>query len=111
MMIEKRLKFSPDLVPSVLEGSKTSTWRVGDDKNLSEGDILSMVNSKTGEIFTRGKITSVVEKPLGQLTDEDRVGHEKFENEEEMYRTYSEYYNKPVSSKTKIKIVRYQLIP
>lgn len=70
---EKPLNFAPDLVPLVTERSKTSTWRIGDDKDLSEGDILiffSKGKTKDGEKvegktpFAKAKVVNVVEKPF-----------------------------------------------
>jgi len=33
----KTLKFAPDLCAQILAGTKTSTWRLFDDKNLMGG--------------------------------------------------------------------------
>jgi hypothetical protein len=45
----------PNLVPKVLTGEKTSTWRLFDDKNLTAGDDFLMINKKTGEKFAKGR--------------------------------------------------------
>lgn len=36
----KQIKFANDLVSKILEGSKTATWRLFDDKALQIGDQL-----------------------------------------------------------------------
>lgn len=105
----KSLKFAPELVPLVLSGQKTSTWRLFDDKNLSVGDDLSLINSSTGESFGQAVITEVIEKDLEELTLEDREGHESFNSDQEMYDTYRKYYNQNVGPETQIKIVRFKL--
>lgn len=60
--------------------------------------------------FATAKITSVVEKPIGQLTEEDKKGHETFESDEEMYATYTKYYGKPVGPDILVKVIRFDLI-
>lgn len=37
-------------------------------------------------------------------------GHEKFASKEEMYATYSTYYNKTVDENTLVKIIKFELI-
>lgn len=106
----KTLKFAPGLVPLVQNGSKTSTWRLFDDKDLTEGDLLSLVEKSNGQEFARAKITSVKEINLGNMTEEDKEGHEKFNSDEKMYETYSKYYGVKVDRDTLIKIVKFRLI-
>ncbi len=106
----KILKFRDYLVPLVLSGKKNSTWRLFDDKDLSEGDQIILQVFKKNEPFARAHITRVIEKPLGQLTEEDKAGHETFECDEAMYETYSEYYGTKVDSKTIVKIIWFNLM-
>ena len=106
----KTSKFRPHLVPKILDGTKTSTWRLFDDKDFHEGDLLELINKENLEVFAKAKIVSVEEKELGELTDEDWVGHDKFESDEEMYSIFSKYYGKEVTPKDKIKIVVFELI-
>jgi Fe-S-cluster containining protein len=60
--------------------------------------------------FALAKLTSVVKKSFDQLTKEDKSGHEKFESDDEMLATYSKYYGKKVDGKTKLKIVKFELL-
>ncbi|MBI2268112.1 MAG: ASCH domain-containing protein [Candidatus Blackburnbacteria bacterium] len=106
----KILKFSPELVPIILNGSKTSTWRLFDDKNLTEDDKLSLVNRETLKEFAKAKITSVKQTTFGKLTKEDKDGHESFKNDKKMYETYSHYYNCDINKTTPLKIIRFQLM-
>lgn len=106
----KQLKFKPHLVKKVLSGEKTSTWRLFDDKDLQEGDELELLDSETKEVFAKAHIDSVVVKKLGELTDEDWKGHERFPSEEEMYQTYNSYYDEEVTSDTEVKIIRFSLL-
>ncbi len=105
----KTLKFAPNLIPSIINGEKTSTWRLFDDKNLTQGDILSFVNTENGEQFGMGNITSVVIKTLGALNDSDFVGHERYSSLEEIYSNFRKYYGDRVNENTEVKIVRFRL--
>jgi hypothetical protein len=39
----KTLKFRDYLVPLILSGSKTATWRLFDDKDLAKGDAIQLL--------------------------------------------------------------------
>ncbi|MGH7204232.1 MAG: ASCH domain-containing protein [Candidatus Levyibacteriota bacterium] len=107
--MNKTLKFAPPLVPLVLSGEKVSTWRLWDEKNLQEGDTVDFLNKETLKQFATAKLTKVIEKQLGELTDEDKKGHERFASDEEMYQTYTTYYKKEVNAQTPIKIIWFEL--
>ncbi|WKZ25778.1 MAG: ASCH domain-containing protein [bacterium] len=106
----KRIKFAPNLVQLVLDGTKTSTWRLWDDKDLQTGDIVEFVNAETLEVFSKAELTKVIEKPFKDLTDDEKEGHEKYINTEEMSKKFEEYYHKPVDENTLFKIVHFRLI-
>ena len=105
----KTLKFRTNLVGLVKRREKTSTWRLFDDKNLSIGDELELVEWETKQPFGTAVITKVVEKPLGQLSEADKEGHEKFESDEAMYVTYSGYYSTAVDADTLVKLIWFEL--
>ena len=105
----KVLKFSEDLIPSILSGEKTSTWRVNDDKDLSTADALSLQNRTTREEFAKATVVSVIEKSLGSVTDEDFDAHERYESPEKMYEAFRGYYGDQVGPDTLVKIVRFVL--
>ena len=73
----KTLKFSPTLIPAIMQEQKTATWRLWDDKNLSVGDEISFLSSETKVEFAKAKLTKVVEKQFKYLNEEDWFGHEK----------------------------------
>jgi len=60
--------------------------------------------------FASGKLTKVVEKPLRKLTEVDKAGHEKFENDDEMYKTYTTDYGCAVNKETIAKLVWFELV-
>lgn len=47
----KTIKFRPALAKLIIEGKKTTTWRLFDDKNLQVGDVVELVNWETKEVF------------------------------------------------------------
>lgn len=103
--MHKKLHFSKESVSLILSGKKTSTWRLWDDKDLKEGDIVDFLQSKTEKQFATVIITKVVEKKIGELGKSDKKGHEEFKSDSEMYKTYSGYYRKKVTPNTLVKII------
>jgi len=108
--MKKSLKFREHLVPLVLSGEKTVTWRLFDDKELQVGDEVDLINWNTKEVVGGAKLTEVREKPLGEIEESDFDGHEKFESEKEMYETYRKYYGDKVDENTIVKIIKFELI-
>lgn len=106
----KLVKFRDYLVPLVLSGQKNSTWRLFDDKNLMVGDEIELREFGKESSFAKAKIIKMVEKPFGELTISDKEGHETFKNDEEMYKTYSGYYDTQVSPSTVVKIIWFELL-
>jgi len=108
-MLKETFKFSPDLVPLVVSGEKDCTWRLWDDKNLKEGDEVILIARPELKTFGEAVITSVTKKIIGELTNEDKTGHEPFESDEQMYATYTGYYGKTVDASTPVTIYRLRL--
>jgi len=106
----KTLKFRPYLIKFILDGSKTITWRLFDDKDLKENDEIKLINWDNGEVFAEARIIFIKETTFSGLCEDDRQGHEKFPNDEEMYKEYSEYYNQEISKSTPLKVIRFILI-
>ena len=108
--IKKTLKFSKKIIPLVLSGEKTVTWRLFDDKDLIEGDEVIFLDKETKQPFVEASLVEVREKMFKDLTEEDKRGHEGFKNKEEMLKTYSDYYKTEVTLDTPLKIVRFKII-
>ena len=101
----KILKFRPELARMILAGTKTTTWRLFDDKDLQAGDRVELINKETGEVFGVAVLEEVVLKPLRDLDDHDWEGHERFPSEEAMYAKYREYYpGREIGPETMVKI-------
>lgn len=107
----KKLKFHPQLIPSIFDGTKTSTWRIYDDKNLTQGDELIFVNAETLERFATAEITQLKVTTFGKLTAEDLVGHEDYGDIDSVLAAYRNYYPQhKVDENTELKIVRFKLL-
>lgn len=104
----KRLKFSDNLPQLILEGKKSSTWRLNDDRGIVAGDQLSLCDGDGSE-FAQAYVIEAYEKPFGNLDAQDWDGHEPFESPEQMYATYSRYYQMPVDEHTTVKIIKFTL--
>lgn len=105
----KTLKFKGFKAKWILEGVKTSTMRLFDDKDLQEGDRLELLNSDSGEIFSRATITEVISKKLDDVDDVDLDGHEKWDNKDEMLQSLKKYYGDKVNWDTMVKVVKFKL--
>ena len=113
----KTLKFDHQLAQLILGGQKTSTWRLYDDKDLSVDDDLHMIDKvdptqpESWRVIGQGKVTEVVEKKLGSVTEQDMKGHEEFNSKGQMLEIYQEYYGHRVSFNTPVKIVHFDFAP
>lgn len=105
----KKIKFVSNLVPLILSGEKVSTFRLWDDKNLSVGDEVEMIEKETGRRFAVAKLTKVVVKKLGELAGEDLEGHEKFTTKKEMYQQYQGFYGRRVDGETLVKLIWFEI--
>ncbi|MFA5987349.1 MAG: ASCH domain-containing protein [Candidatus Paceibacterota bacterium] len=106
----KTIKFTQKLADEILAGRKTATWRLFDDKNLSEGDVVELAVKESLKKFADAKILSVKEKTLGQIEDEDYAGQVKDESQSKMLETMRKHYGGQVTLETPVKIIRFELI-
>lgn len=109
-MVKKIIKFREKLSKLILNGEKSTTWRLFDDKDISEDDELSLVVWETGEEFVKAKVTFVKENKFKDLNEEDWEGHERYASNEEMYKEFSIYYKQAVDENTVVKIIRFEII-
>ncbi len=105
----KTLKFVAPLPDLILAGKKTSTWRLNDEKNIIVDDELSLCNA-VGQEFARAKVVEVLFSKLGSLDAKEKEGHESYASEQEMYETFSRFYNLAVGSTTEVKIIKFKLL-
>lgn len=105
----KTLRFAENLIPLILSGEKTSTWRLFDDKNLQIGDNLKFTHN-SGEEFAQAKIIGIREKSFKEIEDNDFIGHEKFKSYEQMIETYKLYYGDSINDDTIVKMIDFKVI-
>jgi ribonuclease HI len=113
----KTLKFDHELAQLILNGNKTSTWRLYDDKDLSVDDHIKIIdkvepnNPDSWKVIGQGKVNEVIEKRLDDVSQEDMNGHETFNSKEEMLNTYKQYYGERVTFETPVKIIHFTFMP
>lgn len=113
----KTLKFDHDDAQLVSNGTKSTTWRLYDDKELSVDDMVKIVDkvkpqeSSSWRVIGEGRITEVIEKKLSAITDSDMQGHKEYASKEEILETYRVYYGDRVTLDTPVKIIRFDFKP
>ena len=104
----KTVKFASDLVPLILSGQKTATWRFNDDKNIQVGDDLEFRDRTSGEVFGHAKVIAVKEKKIKDITEADYdEGHEKYSDTEALIQSFKGYYGEGVSGESIIKLIKF----
>lgn len=113
----KKLKLDHDLAKLVLDGKKTSTWRLFDDKELAVNDVIELIDKvepdrpQTWQVIGTANIDSVIEKRLKDITADDMKGHEAFETTDKMLEIYRQYYGPNVTEDTPVKIIHFSFSP
>jgi hypothetical protein len=90
----KSIKFAPNLVPLIKNGTKTLTYRIGDKyEYLEVGDIVMVQGGgeRDGDVFAEIEITKKYHITFGKLSHESE-GHEKYGSKQEMRDTFKKYY-------------------
>jgi len=109
----KTLKLDHQLAQDVVAGKKTSTWRLYDDKDLSVNDTVKLLDKvdpsrpETWKVIGEAHITTVIQKRLGDVADDDYEGHNPYESQQAMLHSYQKYYGQQVDLDTPIKIIRF----
>jgi ribonuclease HI len=113
----KTLKFDHEPAQDVLQGKKTSTWRLYDDKDLSVNDHIKIIDktdpndTNSWKIIGEAVVNEVIEKKLGDVTDRDMAGHEVFDTKEEMLAVYRRRYGDRVTLDEPVKMVYFKFKP
>ncbi|MFZ3020251.1 MAG: ASCH domain-containing protein [Minisyncoccia bacterium] len=104
----KVVKFRQHFVPNILNGTKKTTWRLFDDKDLSVGDDIELVDFETKNKFGEARIEKVFEKEIKNLMPQEIFGH-GYKNVDEMIERHKVYYGNGVNKDTKVKIITFEL--
>ena len=109
MTTDISIGFAANLVPLILDGSKTLTYRIGDKYGfLKVGDEIDVRDSSNDKLFAKVKI---IEKDYTTFADLliDRVGHEVYSSKQEQRDTFKKYYGE-VKNDDKILILGFTVI-
>jgi len=113
----KALKLDHELAEAVRAGTKTSTWRVFDDKDLAVNDHVILIDKvdphdrNSWTPFGEADIERIVEKRLADIGPEDYDGHEEYSSLQEILETYRHYYGNGVTLQTPVKILYFHFVP
>ena len=116
----KSLKLDHALAELVRRGARTNTWRLFDDKDLSVGDRVLLIdkadpkNLATWQPIGTATINAVVQKRLGDVTEQDTGNadnHERFSSKDELLAKYRSYYGEGVTLQTPVKILYFEFSP
>lgn len=105
----KTLKFDPQFINGILNATKRTTWRIGDDKDLSVNDEIAIVNSQTSEVAAHAIIDSVVERRLGDIGLDEYPDH-SYKSREAMYETFRKWYTLPINAQTPVKVIEFTVL-
>ena len=104
----KTLKFKSYLVDQILNGSKTVTWRLFDDKDLKKEDIFEIIDSSTGESKGKAIITETKENKIKEITCRQFNEH-GYKDSGEMITSFKKYYGDKVNLDTMVKVIKFKL--
>jgi len=106
----KRLKFTENQIQPILDRKIFRTWRLEDDKDLSLGDRIELVNTKNGSTFAWADVEEITPKYIKDLDNSDKEGHQKFQSDEEMYHLFETFYGHRIGPQTPVKVIKFSLI-
>lgn len=113
----KILKVGHKVAKLIAEGTKNTTWRVNDDKNLSVNDkigIVDKVNPKDPDswrIIGIAHVNKILEKRLGEIEPPELGKGEDFSSKSEMFEIFKKYYGPEVNEQTPVKILEFNFTP
>ena|SRR6185503_4167623 len=101
--MNKTLGFKPHFIEAIIKKDKIVTTRLFDEKNLSVGDVVDLLNSENKEKFATSKITKVWETSFEDLVKDAK-------DVQGMYDQYKDYYNREIKPEDKVKWIEFELI-
>ena len=109
----KALKLNHTFASVLVDGAENATWRINDDKDLHVNDTITLIDKidplkpETWKPVGTGQITSILEKQLGAIVQQDLLKSERLLPLPELLEKYRSYYGRQVSEDTPVKIVRF----
>lgn len=111
----KTIKLDHHAAALIRAGKQSVAWIIYDDKNLSVNDEIDLVDKvekddpRTWQTFASAVIDTIIEKRLGEITQQDYQGYEQYSDHEAMIQELQKYYGPEVSDRTPVKIVQFSL--
>ena len=105
----KTIKVAPPLIAQLRNGTKTTTWRLFDDKDLTEGDRVTLVDKVSLREVGTAHIASVVVKTLGGVTEAQLREH-GYDDADAMYANLRGFYGERVTPETEVKMITFENI-
>ena len=93
----KALKLNHEFAQAIVQGKKTSTWRVNDDKDLHVNDMVTLIDKvdplKPASWTSIGvvQISSILEKRLGEIEKNDVPPHELLPDKTELLKSSKDF--------------------
>jgi ribonuclease HI len=112
----KQLKFNHNFAELILQGKKTATFRMYDDKDLSVDDRIELLDKvdpdrpATWKSIGTARIDAIVEKRLSAITEDDLRECEQYSSREEMLAVYRRYYGSQVTVDMPVKVIRFSVL-
>lgn len=112
----KSLKLDHEQAQQLQSGAQATTWRLFDDKDLSVNDVVHLIDKvepdrpETWKVIGTARITQIIEKRFDEIDDKDLLGHEQYEDRDDMLRRYQGFYGPHVGWSTTVKIVHFDFI-
>lgn len=101
--------FAPNLVPLILNGTKTLTYRKGEKYDfLKVGDEIDVKDSSNGKVFAKVKIINKTYRAFSDLPI-NGIGHEFYSSKQEMRETFEKYYGE-IKDTDKLLVLEFSVI-
>jgi uncharacterized protein YhfF len=102
--------FAPDLIPLILDGSKTLTYRQGDKYAfLNVGDVTNIRDSASNQIVAVIQITEKSVVPFKDLPI-DRKGHEVYSSKDAQRQIFKQYYGKDIEDEEPMLVLGFKTV-
>ena len=109
MVNKTSIGFASNLVPLILDGTKTLTYRIGEKFDfLKVGDEIDVRDSSDDKVFAKVKISEKSYTTFKELPI-NRVGHEVYSSKQEQREIFEKYYDE-VKDEDKILILGFSVI-
>lgn len=111
----KTLKLDHALAAQIQNGTKTSTWRLYDDKDIRVNDEVELIDKvkpsdpSTWRSIGIAKVDAVLEKRLGDLAESDMEDHAAYPSQDAMLADFRKHYGPQVALDTPAKHIRFTL--